>query len=89
NLMPNALYWKGETYYAQKNYPQAILTFKDVTQRYPRHAKAQDALLKIGMSYKNSGDTDNAVLYLRTLVDEHPNASASALARKILQELPE
>ncbi len=88
-LMPNALYWKGETYYAEKDYPQAILAFKDVTLRYPRHAKAQAALLKIGMSYRRVGDADNAVFYLRTLVDEHPNSSPAKLAQKILKDIPE
>jgi len=87
-LVPNALYWKGETYYAQKDYPQAILAFKDVTQRFPKHAKAQAALLKIGMSYKNVGDADNAVFYLRTLVDEHPGSEPAKLARKLLEEIP-
>ena len=48
-LVPNALYWIGESYYQEKNYAQAILTFKDVTRRFPKHHKAAASLLKIGM----------------------------------------
>lgn len=86
-LAPNALYWLGETYYADKNYPQAILAFKDVSTKYPNHDKMAAALLKIGMSYRNVGDVDNAIFYLRTLVDEHPDTEPARLARQVLKEL--
>jgi hypothetical protein len=32
---------------------------------------------------------DNAVFYLRTLVDEHPGSEPANLAARILKELPE
>lgn len=87
-LAPNALYWIGEGWYGEKNYPQAILAFKDVVAKYPKHAKAQAALLKIGMSYRNVGDKDNAVFYLRTLVDDHPGSEPARLAEQQLREIP-
>lgn len=87
DLVPNVLYWKGETYYSQKDYAQAILTFKEVTGRYPKHHKSASALLKIGMSYEHVGDPDNAIFYLRALVEDFPNADASKLARKDLNRL--
>ena len=86
-MVPNALYWLGETYYAEKDYPQAILAFKDVSTKYPDHDKTSASLLKIGMSYRNVGDVDNAIFYLRTLVDEHPESEPARLARQMLQEL--
>lgn len=86
-LVPNALYWKGETYYSQKNYPQAILTFKEVTGRFPRHAKAAAALLKIGMSYDRVGDPDNAIFYLRALVEDFPGSAPASTGRKELSRL--
>ncbi len=87
DLVPNALYWMGETYYAEKNYPQAILAFKDVSTNYPDHDKTSAALLKIGMSYRNVGDVDNALFYLRTLVDEYPDSEPARLAKPVLHEL--
>jgi len=86
-LSPNAMYWIGESWYGQKKYPEAILAFKDVVAKYPKHHKAQAALLKIGMSYRNVGDKDNAVFYLRTLVDDHPGSSPAGLARQLLRQI--
>jgi len=86
-LVPNALYWIGESYYLDKNYPQAILSFKDVTRRFPKHHKAAAALLKIGMSYQMMGEKDNATLYLRALLKDHPKSEPAPAARKLLSEL--
>jgi tol-pal system protein YbgF len=87
SLVPNALYWKGETYYSQKDYPQAILAFKEVTGRFSKHAKAAAALLKIGMSYDRVGDPDNAIFYLRALVEDFPGSGPAAIGRKELTRL--
>lgn len=87
SLIPNALYWKGETYYSQKDYAQAILAFKDVTARFPKHHKAASALLKIGMAYELSGDKDNARFYLRALVEDFPKSEPARMGRKRLAAL--
>ena len=86
-LVPNALYWIGESHYQDKNYAQAILAFKDVTRRFPKHHKAAASLLKIGMSYLMMGEKDNATLYLRALLKEHPKSEPAPAARKKLAEL--
>ena len=86
-LVPNALYWIGESYYQEKNYAQGILTFKDVTKRFPKHHKAAASLLKIGMSYAMMGEKDNAVLYLRALLQDFPKSEPAPMARKKLAEL--
>lgn len=87
-LVPNALYWLGETWYADKNFPQAILTFKEVTRRFPEHHKAAAALLKIGMSYERTGDTDNAAFYWKALLDGYPKSEPAGLARQKLKGQP-
>lgn len=76
-LAPNALYWKGETFYARGNYPQAIFAFKEVQTRYPKHAKAPDALLKTAMSYDKLGDVANADLHYLVLREDFPASSAA------------
>lgn len=86
-LVPNAIYWIGESHYLDKNYAQAILVFKDVTRRFPKHHKAAAALLKIGMCYQMMGETDNATLYLRALLKDHPKSEPAPAARKLLLEL--
>ncbi|MDQ7835448.1 MAG: tetratricopeptide repeat protein [Humidesulfovibrio sp.] len=86
-LVPNALYWIGESHYVEKNYPQAILSFKEVTRRYPKHHKAAAAMLKIGMAYAMLGEKDNASLYLRALLQDFPKSEPAPAARKKLAEL--
>ncbi len=76
-LAPNALYWKGETYYARGDYPNAIFTFKEVQTRYPKHSKAADSLLKTGMSYAKLGDKNNANLHYTVLKEDFPNSDAA------------
>jgi TolA-binding protein len=34
-LLPNVFYWKGEAFYAEKDYENAILSFQDVVDKYP------------------------------------------------------
>ena len=76
-LAPNALYWKGETFYARGLYPQAIFAFKEVQTRYPKHSKAPDSLLKTAMSYAKLGDTENANLHYLVLEEDFPQSPAA------------
>ncbi len=86
-LVPNAIYWIGESRFIDKDYAQAILTFKDVTRRFPKHHKAAAALLKLAMCYQQLGEKDNATLYLRALLRDHPKSEPAPAARKMLAEL--
>ncbi len=86
-LLPNALYWLGETYYHDNRYAQSILTFKEVTRRYPKNDKAAASMLKTGFAYERLGDTDNARFYLETLLEEYPGGQPAKLAREKLKTL--
>ncbi len=86
-LLPNAVYWIGETWYHEKEYGQAILAFKDVAGRFPTHDKAPAAMLKIGYCYEQLEDRNNARFYLQALVDEYPDSEPARTARKKLQNL--
>ncbi len=85
-LVPNAYYWLGETYYHDKRYAQAILTFKEVTSRFPKDPKAAASMLKIGYSYEMLGDKDNARFYLNALAEDYPKSEPARLARAALDE---
>ncbi|HNQ42820.1 MAG TPA: tetratricopeptide repeat protein, partial [Candidatus Cloacimonadota bacterium] len=47
----NAIYWKGESYYAMGDYSSALREFQNVISRYPDSWKAADSQLKIGMCH--------------------------------------
>ncbi|MBP2687459.1 MAG: lipoprotein [Deltaproteobacteria bacterium] len=75
-LIPNALYWKGEAFYAEKDYENAILTFQDVVDKYPRGEKAPDAMY-----------TKNARILLDLVQKKYPNSKAAEMAKKKLKEI--
>jgi tol-pal system protein YbgF len=83
----NALYWKGEAAYDQKQFDEALTAFTEVVERYGGGNKAPDALLKIGLCYGKLGDGDNARDVLQGLVAAYPDAGASDIARTRLDEL--
>ncbi len=82
-LVPNALYWKGETYYSRGRYTDAIFAFKDVQTRFPRDAKTPDSLLKTAMAYQKLGDAANASLHLAVLFEDWPKAEATQRAQRM------
>ncbi|MCL5965681.1 MAG: tol-pal system protein YbgF [Deltaproteobacteria bacterium] len=86
-LMPNVLYWKGETFYAEKDYENAILAFQDVIDKYPGGDKTPDAMLKQGMSFLGLNDRKNAKLLFELVVSKHPKSPAAEKARAKLAAL--
>jgi tol-pal system protein YbgF len=73
-LVPNALYWLGETYYVQHNYADAAEAFDIVTAAYAGSNKAPDSQLKRAMSLANLGKRNEACSAFRSLVSRYPNA---------------
>jgi tol-pal system protein YbgF len=81
-LAPNAQYWLGETYYAEKRWNDAIVEFQKVLKEYKTSDKVPDALLKIGMSFQAEGDCKNAELFFEEVAQSHRSSSAARLARE-------
>lgn len=73
-LVPNALYWLGETYYVQENYTDAAEAFDIVTAAYASSNKAPDSQLKRGMALANLGKRQEACSVFRALAARYPNA---------------
>jgi tol-pal system protein YbgF len=86
-LIPNVLYWKGEAYYAEKDYENAILTFQDVVDKYPRGEKAPDAMYKQGLSFLALKDSKNARILLDLVQKKYPKSKAAEMAKKKLKEI--
>jgi len=86
-LIPNALYWKGEAFYAEKDYENAILTFQDVVDKYPRGEKAPDAMYKQGLSFLSLKDKKNAQILLDLVQKKYPKSKAAEMAKKKLKEI--
>ena len=86
-LMQNVFYWKGETFYSEKDYESAILSFQDVVDKYPGGEKAPDAMLKQGLSFQALNDRKNARILYELLLSKYPKSPAAERARQKLAEL--
>ncbi len=86
-LMQNVHYWKGETFYAEKDFESAILSFQDVIDKYPGGDKAPDAMLKQGLSFQALKDGKNARIVLELILTKYPKSPAAEKARQKLAEL--
>ncbi len=81
SLVPNAMYWLGETYYVRGKFPEATRTFAEAYQKYPKGAKAPDNLLKLAMSLNGQGKPKDACVALAQLKKEYPAGAAPVLTR--------
>ncbi len=73
-LADNAIFWLGETFYARKNYQEAIKVYYDAYRKYPKGNKAPDVLLKLGMSLATIGEKESACSAYEELATAHPKA---------------
>lgn len=78
----NAMYWRGEIFFAQGDHLKAAEQFEAVVARF-NGRKAPDALLKIGMCHDKLGAPTRANDYWSRLKREYPQSDA---ARKIPKE---
>jgi len=86
-LIPNVLYWKGEAFYEEKDFENAILTLQDVVDRYPRGDKAPDAMYKQGLSFLALKDKKNARILLDLVQKKYPKSNAAEMAKKKFKEI--
>lgn len=86
-LMQNVFYWKGETFYVEKDYESAILSFQDVIDKYAGGEKAPDAMLKQGLSFQALNDKRNARILYELLLSKYPKSPAAEKARQKLAGL--
>ncbi len=73
----NAMYWRGECYYAMGNFVRAAEQFEGLVARFPRGNKVPDALLKLGLSQRRMGERDKAAKTFEQLRKNHPSSDAA------------
>ncbi len=86
-LTDNSYYWLGESYYVTRNYPLALAAFQNLEQQFPLSSKLSDALLKIGYTYHELEDFQQAEQALKKVVNSFPNQSVARLAQNRLNLL--
>jgi tol-pal system protein YbgF len=86
-LAANAHYWIGETYYSEKNYEPAILSYQEVIKNYPGKEKVVAAMLKQAMAFNAIKDTKSAKYVLKKLIEGYPKSEEAGKARILLKEI--
>lgn len=86
-LAPNAYFWIAETYYNEKDFEGAILSYESLLKKYPQSEKAPAALLKQGLSFSEIGDRKTAKVILEQLVERFPKSREAESAKKSLEKL--
>ena len=85
-LAPNAQYWIGMAYAAQRDYKNAIAAQQKLLAGWPADAKAPDALLNIANSQEALGDRRGAQKTLEGLLEKYPASQAAVSAKQRLQK---
>jgi len=70
-----ALYLRGDAYFASKNYKKAIVDFSKFQENYTTSKFAPGALLKIGQSFEALGSRDDAKTFYQLLVEKYPKSA--------------
>lgn len=82
-----ALYWLGESYYAQHKPDKAIRPFQKVVTDYPKSGKHAAALFKLGKVYQELKRPGDAKAVFQRLTREYPDSTAAEHARIELYKL--
>lgn len=86
SLAPNAQFWLGNAWIAQRNCAKAIEAHSVVTTRYAESPKAPDAWLAMATCQQEMGNAAAAKRSLETLVAKYPNSPAADTARERLKK---
>jgi tol-pal system protein YbgF len=73
----NAMYWRGESYYAKGEFARAAEEFEGATLRFPLGNKVPDCLLKLGLCQEKLGNEAKAKSYFDRLAHEFPRSEAA------------
>ncbi|MEW5058373.1 MAG: tol-pal system protein YbgF [Cycloclasticus sp.] len=85
--LANAYYWLAEASYVSRDFSRALDEFNQVLQQFPRHAKAKDALLKIGFIHYENKQWQQARASLQRVTTDYPSTTVASLAAKRLERM--
>jgi tol-pal system protein YbgF len=84
---PSALYWLGNSQYANREYKEAIESHRRLSMQFPTHARTPEALLAMANSQTEIKDSKAAQRTLETLVKGYPQSEAAAAGRERLARM--
>ncbi len=81
-LVPNAYYWMGESFYAMGRYAESMPYFEYVSRVGPQY-KRSIALYKLSRASLHLGNRQDANMYYEQLRNEYPHSQYIATLRKL------
>ena len=86
SLAPNAQYWLGNAWYAQRDCKRSIEAQSIVTTKYAESPKAPDAWLAIATCQQEMGNPTGAKRSLETVIAKYPTSPAAENAQQRLKK---
>lgn len=86
-LAADVQYWIGESFYAQRQYEEAVVAFDDVMQKYPSDAKVPAAMFKQALAFAELRDINSARLILQQIREKYANSPEASRATEKLKQL--
>jgi len=82
--LPLALYWGGNSKYANKDYAAAINQLQNLIKKYPDHPRVPAAMVTIGNAQLESGNKAAAKKTFGEIVAKYPDTEAAKDAQQLL-----
>ena len=81
-LVPNAYYWMGESFYAENRYAESMPYFEYVTRVGPQY-KREMAFFKLSRAAQHLGNKQDANMYYERLRSEYPHSHYISTLKKL------
>ena len=84
-LADDAQYYIAETYFNEKWFEKAILEYQLVIEKYREGNRRPSAYFKQGLAFENIGDSTNAKVRYKELVQLYPDSNEAKIVGRKLQ----
>ena len=82
--LPLALYWSGNSKYANKDYAAAISQLHSLIKKFPDHPRVPAAMVTLGNAQLESGNKTAAKKIFSEIVAKYPDTEAAKDAQQLL-----
>ena len=82
--LPLALFWSGNSKYANKDYSGAIIQLQTLIKRYPNHPRVPAAMVTLGNAQLESGNKAAAKKTFSDIIAKYPDTDAAKDAHQMI-----
>ena len=81
-----AYFWIGESYFKEKKYEEAILSYQKLIELQGWHPLKPTAMFKQAQAFKALGDIEAYKILLKKVINQYPNSKEAEKAKKLLRK---